>query len=283
MAASGLLTLLDDIASIMDDVAVLSKVAAKKTSGVLGDDLALNAQQVTGASADRELPIVWRVALGSLVNKLILIPAALLLSAFLPFLILPVLFLGGSYLCYEGFEKVWEKLFHRQVAESTKRPALTEQQKITGAIRTDFILSLEVIVITLGSVAQTTLMTQFLVLSVVGIAMTVGVYGIVAGIVKLDDAAMWLQKRQLALFRRSGDLLLSFAALLMRFLGIAGTAAMFLVGGGIVTHAIPVVHHISQEAGNFSFIIDGVAGVVWGGCLLLVVLAGRFWRRRWQS
>lgn len=254
MPASSLLALIDDIASTLDDVAVLSKVAAKKTAGVLGDDLALNAQQVAGVSADRELPVVWAVAKGSFINKVILIPLALLISFFIPQLITPLLVIGGLFLCYEGFEKVHEKFFHSKnpAAEdpidlkTTESIHEFEKTKIKGAIRTDFILSAEIIVITLGTVANTQISNQILVLSVIGVGMTVGVYGLVAGIVKIDDLGLWLIKNSKSL-QWLGNMLLNFAPKLMRFLGIAGTIAMFLVGGGILAHAIPYTHHLESQ------------------------------------
>jgi predicted DNA repair protein MutK len=269
MAASSLLTLLDDIASILDDVAVLSKVAAKKTTGVLGDDLALNAEQVTGVSADRELPVVWKVAKGSLINKLILVPGALLVSTFAPFFIMPLLFIGGSYLCFEGFEKVMEKFFHK--AEKHKEIKIqTEEEKIKGAIRTDFILSLEIIVIALGSVSEATFVTRLFVLSLIGIGMTFGVYGFVALIVKMDDMGLWLKKNANLFAQKFGSFLLFLAPNLMKLLAFAGIVAMFLVGGGIISHAIPPIHHISESLGAFATIFEGFVGFVSGGLIVLV-------------
>lgn len=254
MAGASLLALLDDIATVLDDVAVLTKVAAKKTSGVLGDDLALNAQQVAGVRAEREIPVVWAVAKGSFVNKLILVPAALLIAAFVPWLITPLLVLGGLFLCYEGVEKVWHKWAHRDQVEA-ESAALSaalvqpdvdlvafEKDKIKGAIRTDFILSAEIIVIALGIVAGQAMSTQVMVLSAIAIAMTVGVYGLVAGIVKLDDAGLYLSRRGGAA-AGLGRALLAFAPRLMKTLAFVGTAAMFLVGGGILVHSWPWLHH----------------------------------------
>lgn len=270
MAASSLLTLIDDIATIMDDVAVLSKVAAKKTAGVLGDDLALNAEQVTGVSPHREIPVIKKVALGSFINKIILIPLALLLSQFAPVLITPLLFAGGSFLCYEGFEKVFEKLFHKK--HQKEKPVLSEKDKIKGAIRTDFILSLEIIVIVLGTVAASPFIERLLVLSVIGLGMTIGVYGLVALIVKIDDAGLYLKQKTGSFARGFGNFLIKFAPLLMKFLGIAGTTAMFLVGGGIVAHVIEPLHHLYQ-GWHFmlGILIEGATGVVWGAILALVI------------
>ncbi|MBK9258271.1 MAG: DUF808 domain-containing protein [Polyangiaceae bacterium] len=261
MPAGSLLALIDDIATLLDDVAVMSKVAAKKTAGVLGDDLALNAQQVTGVDPSREIPVVWAVAKGSMVNKAILVPGALLISVVAHFLILPLLMIGGVFLCYEGFEKVAHRFLGDHEAEDSKEhaelvaavanPAVDmvehEKTKIKGAVRTDFILSAEIIVISLGTVSEEPLLKQSLVLVAISIAMTVGVYGLVGAIVKLDDAGLWLQARTGAsasarMQRALGSALLGFAPRLMRFLSIAGTAAMFLVGGGIVVHAIGPLH-----------------------------------------
>lgn len=265
MPSANLLALIDDIAMLLDDVTVMSKIAAKKTAGVLGDDLALNAEQVTGVEPKREIPVVWAVAKGSAVNKAILVPAALGISAVAHFLILPLLVVGGTFLCYEGFEKIAHKLFgehsqkqkaeekkaHDSLVEAVANPAVNmvdfEKDKIKGAVRTDFILSAEIIVISLGTVAEKPLVEQLLVLLVISVAMTVGVYGLVAGIVKLDDAGMWLSAKSgdgagAKLQRAMGRGVLAFAPLLMKFLSIAGTVAMFLVGGGIVVHAIGPVH-----------------------------------------
>lgn len=280
MAGSSLLALIDDIASILDDVSVLTKVAAKKTSGVLGDDLALNAEQVTGVSADRELPVVWAVAKGSFINKVILVPSALLLSFAAPFLILPLLTIGGLFLCFEGAEKVLEKFFYKQAASKlSDHNALanaaddsgTESDKIKGAIRTDFILSAEIIIITLGTVAAAAFTTQVLVLAGIAIAMTVGVYGLVAVIVKIDDFGLWLLKRSNRVAQISGRTLLKLAPQLMKALGILGTIAMFLVGGGILAHAVPPIHHFSESLSNplLKMAVEGSLGFLAG----LVVLA----------
>lgn len=255
MAGSSLLVLLDDIAAVLDDVALMTKMAAKKTAGVLGDDLAVNAEKVTGVRAERELPVVWAVAKGSFRNKLILVPAALLVSFIAPWLITPVLLVGGLYLCFEGFEKVAHKFLHGAEEQADHQELLArlsepgfdlvayEQKKITGAIRTDFILSLEIIVLTLGIVADSPLVTRVLVLSGIALLMTVGVYGLVAGIVKLDDAGFYLMRTRgegaWAAFRRwIGERLVSFAPWLMKALGVIGTIAMFMVGGGILVHGI---------------------------------------------
>jgi predicted DNA repair protein MutK len=260
MAGASLLALLDDIASILDDVSVLTKVATKKTAGVLGDDLALNAQQVSGVNSARELPVVWAVAKGSLVNKAILVPAALLVSAIAPWAIVPLLMAGGLFLCFEGFEKIWHAIAHRSegkvhrqklreaLADPTQDLRAVERDKIRGAIRTDFILSAEIIVIALGTVAAAAFTTRVVVLVGIALLMTVGVYGLVAAIVKLDDAGLYLARREghgitRAALRATGRGMLAFAPWLMKLLSVLGTAAMFLVGGGILAHGIPWIAH----------------------------------------
>ena len=261
--ATSLLALLDDIASVLDDVATLTKVATRKTAGVLGDDLALNAQQVTGVHADRELPVVWAVAKGSLINKAILVPAALAISALVPWLVTPLLMVGGAFLCYEGFEKVWHKFFHQpdeDAADAQRRGQLAhaltdatvdvvaiEKQKIKGAIRTDFILSAEIIVIALGTVATQTFGVRVGVLVGIALLMTVGVYGLVAGIVKLDDLGLRLAQSASGAISAIGRGIVTAAPWLMKFLSVAGTAAMFLVGGGILTHGVDVLHHAIER------------------------------------
>lgn len=255
--ASSLLLLFDDIATVLDDVAVMSKMAAKKTAGVLGDDLALNAQQVSGVRADRELPVVWRVAKGSFINKLILVPLALFISVVAPWLINPLLVIGGLFLSYEGVEKIMHTLQHKK-AQTSKETQLeliqTEQdlatyetEKIKGAVRTDFILSAEIVVISLGTVAAAGFLTKVTVLSLIAIAMTVGVYGFVALIVKIDDIGLYLTEQAANFKQRIGRGLLAFAPILMKTLSVVGTAAMFLVGGGIINHAIPFVHHFTED------------------------------------
>ncbi len=256
MPASNLLALIDDIASVLDDVALLSKLAAKKTAGVLGDDLALNAQQVSGVRAERELPVVWAVAKGSFINKAILVPAALAISAFAPWLVTPLLMVGGAFLCFEGFEKLAHRFLHSKEEDAAKHAALQqaldnpaldlvalERDKIKGAIRTDFILSAEIIAITLGTVAQAQFTTQLLVLAGVAVLMTAGVYGFVAGIVKLDDLGLWLTQRSGRTAQAFGHGILRAAPWLMKGLSVAGTAAMFLVGGGILVHGVPPLAH----------------------------------------
>ena len=302
MAASSLLTLIDDIATLLDDVAVMTKVAAKKTAGVLGDDLALNAQQVTGVNADRELPVVWAVAKGSALNKLILVPAALAISALAPWAITPLLMLGGAFLCYEGFEKLAHKFLHAKeeddahhrelvaaVADPQVDMVLWEREKVKGAVRTDFILSAEIIVITLGTVATATFGKQVAVLSTIAIVMTIGVYGLVAGIVKLDDAGLWLQSREGAVSKALGRGILAFAPWLMKALSLFGTAAMFLVGGGILVHGIPgvegFIHHLNEAAGQaggllLAMLADGVLGVIAGAIVLALVSGYRRVRGR---
>ena len=288
MAAGSLLTLLDDIASILDDVAVMGKVAAKKTAGVLGDDLALNAQQVSGVNADRELPVVWAVARGSLVNKLILVPAALLIGSFLPWAITPLLMIGGAFLCFEGVEKLAHKFLHKdehdakvaQHVQAVADPAVdvvaAEKAKIKGAVRTDFILSAEIIVITLGTVGGQPFGTQVAVLSGIAIIMTIGVYGLVAGIVKLDDAGLWLTQRASAAQQAFGRGILATAPWLMKALSVAGTAAMFLVGGGILVHGVPAFGHAVEAwaatAGALgtlgSMLVNAGVGIVAGAIVL---------------
>lgn len=264
MAASNLLTLIDDIATLLDDVSVMTKVAAQKTAGVLGDDLALNAEQVIGVTADRELPIVFSVFKGSLINKIILVPAALLLSAFVPWLVTPLLMLGGLFLCFEGFEKVVEKFFphaekkHEDLSQIVDFKEF-EKTKIKGAVTTDFILSAEIIAITLGVVAQEPLLKQAMVLSTVAIGMTFFVYGLVAGIVKIDDFGLLLMRSKSSKLKATGLKIVNFAPWLMKGLGILGTAAMFLVGGGIIAHGIPFLHHISEH-----FLFQGLVGIVAG-------------------
>ena len=256
MAGTTLIALIDDIASILDDVATMTKVAAKKTAGVLGDDLALNAQQVTGVQADRELPVVWAVAKGSLVNKAILVPAALLISWLAPWLITPLLMIGGAFLCFEGFEKIAHKYLHSSAdaeaeharsVEALADPSVDlvafEKDKIKGAIRTDFILSAEIVVITLGTVADATLTQRVTVLVGIALLMTAGVYGLVAGIVKLDDLGLRLQRSASVLLRKTGMGLLHLAPRRMKTLSVVGTAAMFMVGGGILLHGWPALGH----------------------------------------
>ncbi|QXI13641.1 DUF808 domain-containing protein [Pseudomonas zeae] len=300
MAGSSLLVLVDDIATVLDDVALMSKMAAKKTAGVLGDDLALNAQQVSGVRAEREIPVVWAVAKGSFVNKLILVPSALAISAFVPWLVTPLLMVGGAYLCFEGFEKLAHKFLHSkaedevehaQLAEAVADPATDlvayEKDKIKGAIRTDFILSAEIIAITLGTVATASLTQQVIVMSGIAIVMTVGVYGLVAGIVKLDDLGLWLTQKPGQLAKKIGSAILSAAPYMMKTLSVVGTAAMFLVGGGILTHGVPVVHDwiegVGAAAGSAGFavpmLLNGVAGIIAGAVVLAVVsVVGKIWK-----
>ena len=302
MAAANLLALIDDIATILDDVAILSKVAAKKTAGVLGDDLALNAQQVAGVSADRELPVVWAVAKGSMVNKAILVPAALLISVFAPWLVTPLLMVGGAFLCFEGFEKLAHRALHSKDEDSAHRAQLTraltdpavdlvalEKDKIKGAIRTDFILSAEIIAITLGTVAQANLTTQVAVLVGMAVLMTVGVYGFVAGIVKLDDLGLWLNQQTSAAARALGRGILQLAPWLMKALSVAGTAAMFLVGGGILVHGVPKLAHAIEQAvaglgGVAQWLLptlaDGLVGVAVGALVLAAVTVFKRLRSR---
>ena len=278
MAGSSLLTLLDDISTILDDVATLTKIATKKTAGVLGDDLALNAEQVSGFTPNRELPVVWAVAKGSLLNKAILVPAALAISAFAPWGITPLLILGGLFLSYEGVEKLAHKFLHSEAElehhEAELEQALldpevdllaVEREKVKGAVRTDFILSAEIIVIALGTVSSEPFTTRVGVMVGIALLMTIGVYGLVAGIVKLDDLGLYLSKRegQGSLTRATrgfGRFILRAAPYLMKFLAIAGTAAMFLVGGGIIVHGIPPIHHAVEDLSEWAAGFGGVAG-----------------------
>lgn len=316
MAAGSLLALLDDIATILDDVALMTKVAAKKsaamvddvsamtkvaaqkTAGVLGDDLALNAQQVSGVRADREIPVVWAVCKGSFINKLILVPAALLIGTFAPWAVTPLLMVGGAFLCFEGFEKIAHKLLHAPHEETVERESRAlananlavdlvalEKDKIKGAVRTDFILSAEIIAITLGTVATAPFAQQVAVLSGIALIMTVGVYGLVAGIVKLDDLGLWLSSQTSSAARAVGSGILQAAPWLMKGLSIAGTAAMFLVGGGILVHGVPAVYQWAEAAGAASAqwpagpvwqvlvpnFLNAVVGIVAGGVVLLGV------------
>lgn len=297
MAGTSLIALIDDIATVLDDVAVLTKLAAKKTAGVLGDDLALNAQQVAGVQAERELPVVWAVAKGSAVNKAILVPVALAISALAPWLVTPLLMIGGAFLCFEGFEKLAHKWLHEAEDDDAEHAELLkaiadpnldfvafEKDKIKGAVRTDFVLSAEIIAITLGAVADATFTTRVMVLIGISLIMTIGVYGFVAAIVKLDDAGIYLTRETgpgpwTSLKRGVGVALLRGAPYLMKGLSIAGTAAMFLVGGGILTHGIPPLHHaiehLEHSLGAFvgglaSMVVNGLVGVVAGA----IVLAG---------
>lgn len=309
MAGGSLLMLLDDITTMLDDVSVMTKVAAKKTAGVLGDDLALNAQQVSGVDASRELPVVWAVAKGSLINKLILVPAALAISYFIPWLITPLLMLGGAFLCFEGFEKIAHKFFHSKdddshnqaIAEAVADPKVDmvalERDKIKGAIRTDFILSAEIIVIALGTVSTEVFSKQIAVVSAIALVMTIGVYGLVAGIVKLDDLGLHLllkkgQSISKQLIRKIGVGILAFAPMLMRFLSVAGTAAMFLVGGSIIGHGLPLIHHFSDNlVGKIqhlpgasvlgSMLIDALVGLVVGAiCVAVFMLIQKVMKKR---
>ena len=307
MAGSSLLMLIDDIATVLDDVALMTKLAAKKTAGVLGDDLALNAQQVAGVRADRELPVVWAVAKGSALNKMILVPAALAISALAGWAILPLLMLGGAYLCYEGFEKLAHKFLHSNAADQAHHrdrlaalatPAVDlvafEKEKIKGAVRTDFVLSAEIIVITLGTVAAASFGQQIAVLAGIAIIMTIGVYGLVAGIVKLDDGGLLLSAKSgdglwPRMQRRIGAAILAAAPYLMKGLSIVGTAAMFMVGGSILVHGIPPLNHaiegIARRAetipaiggalrGITPTLLDAAAGILAGAVVLMIVTLG---------
>ncbi len=303
MAGSSLFALIDDIATLLDDVAVMTKVAAKKTAGVLGDDLALNAQQVAGVASDRELPVVWAVAKGSMLNKVILVPAALAISAVLPWAIIPLLMLGGLFLCYEGVEKLAHKYLHseqedaehhKELLEAVADPKVDmvafEKDKIKGAVRTDFILSAEIIVITLGSVAAASFGKQVAVLCTIAVLMTVGVYGLVAAIVKLDDFGYYLNRMEgagKALQRKFGALILRAAPLLMKSLSVLGTAAMFMVGGAIIVHGVPALHHFVEHASAAAgssgsalnllaaIALEAIIGIIAGIIVLAIVAGGK--------
>ena len=312
MAGSSLLALIDDIASILDDISLMTKVAAKKTAGVLGDDLALNAQQVTGVKVERELPVVWAVAKGSFRNKLILVPSALAVSFFAPWAVTPLLMLGGAFLCYEGFEKLAHKFMHSkeeldahqaELLHTLSDPAgdmvALEKEKIQGAVRTDFILSAEIIIISLGTVAAASFGQQITVLSLIAVIMTIGVYGLVAGIVKLDDAGLHLSLQDGAglsgrMQRSAGRGILVFAPYMMKSLSVIGTAAMFMVGGGILTHGVPAataaIHDLSGSAGTLPVVggmlealaptlASAIVGIAAGAVVLVAVtIAQRLYR-----
>lgn len=302
MAGTSLFALLDDISTLLDDVSVMGKVAAKKTAGVLGDDLSLNAQQVSGVKANRELPVVWGVAKGSLLNKVILVPLALLISAFAPWLIMPLLMLGGAYLCFEGIEKVLDWIFpekdkkspearQARLAKLSQEDAANfEKDKIKGAVRTDFILSAEIVTLTLGIVSEAPLLNQIVIMAGIALLVTVGVYGLVGVIVKIDDAGYWLEARQNGLARGLGKFLLLLAPKLMKFLSVVGTLAMFLVGGGIVIHGWPLLHHWIEQLTHgltqalpsaissigesvITNLASLVVGAILGGVVLIVVKA----------
>jgi len=284
MAGSNLFALIDDIATLLDDVALLTKVAGQKTAGVVGDDLALNAQQVTGLVAERELPVVWAVAKGSLLNKVILVPTALAISAATPWLVTPLLMLGGAFLCFEGVEKVVHKVLHRNEERAEQAahvraaadPSIDlvafEKAKVKGAVRTDFVLSAEILAIALGEVAAAPFLTQLLVLVVISVTMTIGVYGLVALIVKLDDVAVYLSRAPGGTAKLFGRGLARVVPWLMRGLGVAGTLAVFLVGGGIFVHGIPALHHGIE---HWAALTGGAATVVAQlGALVVGVVVG---------
>ncbi|MBB3175699.1 DUF808 domain-containing protein [Variovorax sp. Sphag1AA] len=282
--ATSLLLLLDDIATVLDDVSVLTKVAAKKTAGVLGDDLALNAQQVAGVRASRELPVVWAVCKGSFVNKAILVPAALIIGMWLPWLVTPLLMVGGAFLCFEGFEKLAHRFLHKAehaieterheqaIANEAIDVVAAEKAKVKGAIRTDFILSAEIIAITLGTVQGQPFLTQLTVLAGIAIVMTIGVYGLVAGIVRLDDMGFYLAQRDNAALQALGRAMVGAAPWLMKALSVLGTVAMFLVGGGILVHGVPALGHAIQAWGALASMLgNAVVGVIAGAIVLAVV------------
>lgn len=282
MAFANLFLLIDDIATILDDVALMTKVAAKKTAGVLGDDLALNAQQVNGVASERELPVIWAVAKGSLINKAILVPLALLISFIYPPAIPPLLAIGGIYLCFEGVEKIYHNLTHKKSHPKNHEievEDITEKDKINGAIRTDFILSAEIIVITLGTVANAAFLDQVFVLTLIAIIMTIGVYGLVAGIVKIDDLGVWLSFRKTKLLNNLGKFILMLAPWLMRSLSIIGTVAMFLVGGGILIHSGHIFEVIEKKLAEvlpisetiINLLLSATVGILAGIIVLIIV------------
>ncbi len=305
MAGTSLLALIDDIATILDDVSLMTKAATKKTAGVLGDDLALNAQQVTGVKPARELPVVWAVAKGSLINKAILVPAAVAISFFVPWLVTPLLMLGGAFLCFEGAEKLAHKFLHakeddqhkKELREALKQPdvdlKVLEKQKIKGAIRTDFILSAEIIAITLGVVTGQGIVMQFAVLSVVAVMITICVYGLVAGIVKLDDGGLYLTQKDSEFAQKVGRGILWLAPYMMKTLSILGTIAMFLVGGGILVHGIPPVYNAIEDfavaSGGLSttlipMLANGLLGLLAGALLVAVITPLlRMWEARSEA
>ncbi len=300
MAASSLLALIDDISTMLDDAAILTKVAASKTAGVMGDDLALNAEQVSGVNVERELPVVWAVAKGSFVNKLILVPAALGISAFIPAAIMPLMMIGGLFLCYEGFEKVAHKLLHddaedaahakelmHAMADSSVDLVALEKGKVKGAIRTDFVLSAEIIVITLGTMSTAPMAQQIMALSAVAIGATVLVYGLVAGIVKLDDLGLALRRKSAPVSRKLGAAILRTAPLLMKTLSVLGTFAMFSVGGSIIVHGAPIIEHLVESIAEpiaargkilstiAIMLLDAITGIVAGGLAVVIVMLGK--------
>ena len=290
--ASSLLMLLDDIATGLDDVAAMTKVAAKKTAGIVSDDLAVNANQVHGLTAKRELPVVWAVAKGSFINKLILIPIAILLSAFLPWIIKPLLIAGGAYLCFEAFEKVAHKFLHPKEAEKEHDDVLNaihsnvdlvafEKEKIKSAIKTDFILSAEIMIIALGSVSDKSWLEQTGVLTAIGIGMTIFVYGLVGLIVKADDFGFWLKAKQKNFTDKIADSILWLMPKFMKFLGFLGTVAMFSVGGGILNHSVPFLHHINEKLGAFSMGMDIGIGIILGAvCVGVFEIASKLFKRK---
>jgi predicted DNA repair protein MutK len=296
MPFSTLLTLVDDLASALDDVAAMTKIAVKKTSGVLGDDLALNAEQVAGVHAERELPVVWAVTKGSFRNKAILVPVAVLISAVAPWLVQPLLMAGGAYLTFEGAEKVAHKLLGRHEHVAPQAQAVgedelprVEAEKIRGAIRTDFVLSAEIIVIALGTVAHAPFEKRLSVVVAIALIMTVGVYGLVAAIVKLDDAALYLTQTHGTFAQTLGRMILRVAPWLMRGLGIVGTVAMFLVGGGIFVHGIEPLHHLIEALSTATrplsgevvrTVLNGLVGLCAGAALVACVEASRWFRKR---
>lgn len=282
MAFASLFTLLDDIAAVLDDVSIMTKMAAKKTAGVIGDDLALNANQVSGKNVlpQRELPIVWAVAKGSFINKVILIPVALLLSFYLPQLIIPLLMIGGAYLCFEGVEKLLHRFFHNNETHH-QTEELSEADKIKGAIRTDFILSAEIIIIALGVLQESSTLTKILSLSAIGIGITIFVYGLVALIVKLDDIGLWLMQKKSTFSQAVGKSLLFAMPWFMKGLSVLGTIAMFLVGGGIFTHNLATIHHFVEQLGipaHFATLVDFIVGIIVGiiACLIILPLMKLF-------
>lgn len=277
--ASGFFAILDDIGALMDDVAATTKVAASKTTGILGDDLAVNAEKATGFLSSRELPVLWAITKGSLVNKLIIVPIALLLSVFFPLGVKIALVLGGFYLAYEGVEKIIEYLFHRSKAahqvikESEQNDTGAEKAKIKSAITTDFILSIEIVIIALGAVTERSLVIQGITVSVVAFLATIGVYGIVAIIVRLDDAGYKLIERahNKGFFSAVGVLLVKSLPVIIKLLSVVGTIALILVSGGIFAHNIEYLHHLLPNLP--SLIRELMIGLA-AGLILVAILMG---------
>lgn len=280
--ASGIFALLDDIAALMDDVVVMSKIATKKTAGILGDDLAVNAEKASGFVSSREIPVLWAITKGSFLNKLIILPLAFLLSYFLPSVITIILILGAVYLAFEAAEKIYEYVvphpINVSIADgielSPEEILEQEKDKIKSAVVTDFILSVEIVIIALGTVLDKPITTQILVVSFVALLATVGVYGIVAAIVRMDDLGLVLTQRKTAFSQSLGKLLIKTLPLIIKGLAFVGTIALILVAGGIFVHNIEAVHHVLE--GLPAIVGEFIAGTV-GGILSFIVVKGFLW------